>query len=66
MDGNIIVDGVLASCYPCSHHDLAHISMTPIRWFPQMMKWIFGEENGFLVVVKVAEDLEYVSTFGQM
>ena len=31
-----------------------------------MMKWIFGEENGFLVFVKVAEDLEYVSTFGQM
>ena len=58
VEGNIIVDGVLASCYPYSHHDLAHISTTPIHWFPQMMKWIFGEENGFSGFVKVAEGLE--------
>ena len=59
-EGNIIVDGVLASCYAYSHHDLVHISTTPIQWFPQMMNWIFGEENGLLVFVKVAEDLERV------
>ena len=57
-EGNIIVDGVLASCYPYNHHDLAHISMTPVHWFPQTMNWIFGKENGFPVFVKVAEGLE--------
>ena len=45
-EGNIVVDGVLASCYAYSDHVLAHIVMTPIRWFPQMMEWIFGKENG--------------------
>ena len=59
-EGNIIVDGVLASCYAYSHHDVAHIFMTPIHWFPQMMEWIIGEENGFLGFAKVVEDLERV------
>ena len=62
-EGNIIVDGVLASCYPYHHHDLAHISKTPIRWFPQIMEWIFGEENGFPVFVKVSEEVESISPF---
>ena len=37
MGGNIVVDGVLASCYALSDHDLVHIVMTPMRWFPAMM-----------------------------
>ena len=41
-DGNIVVDGVLASCYGSFDHDLAHISMMPIQCFPQTMEWIFG------------------------
>ena len=45
MDGNIVVDGVLASCYASSDHDLAHIGMTPVRWFPGMVNWIFGGKN---------------------
>ena len=40
--------------------------MTAIHWIPQMLKWIFGEKNGFLGFVKVAEDLKFISPFGQM
>ena len=57
MDGNIVVDGVLASCYALSDHDLAHIVMTPMRWFPAMMNWIFGVYNGSPSYVNFAEDL---------
>ena len=45
MDGNIVVDGVLASCYAFSDHDLAHLTMTPMRWLPKTMDWIFSENN---------------------
>ena len=55
-DGNIVVDGVLASCYASAHHDLAHIGMTPIRWIPIITKWIFGNDTGSLVFVKVIEE----------
>ena len=60
-DGNIMVDGVLASCYPFPFpdHDVAHLGMKPIHWFPQIIEWAFGgEENGFPVVIKVAENME--------
>ena len=46
MEGNIVVDGVLASCYASSDHHAAHIGMTPIRWFPEIMNWIFGVDSG--------------------
>ena len=35
MEGNIIVDGVLASCYASFDHDLAHIAMAPMQWIPR-------------------------------
>ena len=57
MEGQIVVDGILASCYPFYDHDLAHIGMTPIRWIPQIMEWIFGKEKGMSVYVAVAEDV---------
>ena len=57
MEGTIVVDGVLASCYPSAQHDLAHIVMAPIRWFPKIFEWIFGNENGILGYVKMAEEL---------
>ena len=57
MEGNIIVDGVLASCYPFVNHDLAHYGMTPMRWFSEIMGIIFGEDKGFSVYVKTTEDL---------
>ena len=55
IEGNLIVDGILASCYSFEHHDLAHIGMIPMRWFPGVMDWIFGEENGFLGYGQVLE-----------
>ena len=45
-EGNIVVDGVLASCYASFEHDLAHIVMKPVQWFPKIMKWLFGKDNG--------------------
>ena len=56
-EGNIVVDGVLASCYPSAAHDLVHLAMTPILWFPQITQWILGEENGFQIYILIAEDL---------
>ena len=53
--GNIIVDGVLASCYASVDHDLAHFVMTPIQWFPEIMQWIFGEVNGSSAFAQIAD-----------
>ena len=50
-----MVDGVLASCYPSVDHYLSHIGMTPIRWFPEIVEWIFGDDNGWQNYVKHAE-----------
>ena len=60
MEGNIVVDGVLASCYAFSDHDLAHIGMTPMRWFPGMMNWMFGGTKETPGYVSSAEDLARV------
>ena len=57
-EGNIIVDGVLASCYAHSpDHNLAHFGMTPLRCFPDIMQCIFGEDIEFPVYVKIIYDL---------
>ena len=52
-EGNILVDDVLASCYASTHHDLAHIGMTPIRLFPSIIRWIFGKDDGPIVYTKL-------------
>ena len=57
MDGNIMVDGVLASCYSSLDHDLHHVVMTPLQWFPEVTKWTFGEENWLHAYVKILADL---------
>ena len=57
MEGNIMVDGMLASCYPSAHHDVAHLGMAPIRWFPEIIECIFGVDNEFQVYVKIANYL---------
>ena len=57
LEGNIMVDGVLASCYASSDHDLAHFAMAPIRWLPEFTEWVFGENNGFPGYVVLAEQL---------
>ena len=53
--GTIIVDWVLASCYASIPHDLGHIGMTPSRWFPWIVEWFFGEDNGVQAYANIAE-----------
>ena len=57
MDGNIVVDGVLASCYASTDHDVAHFAMAPMRWFPEMTEWIFGDDKFGPCYVNLAKDL---------
>ena len=49
MEGNIMVEGVLASCYASSDHDLAHFAMRPILWFPSVIEYIVGDDTGFQI-----------------
>ena len=58
MDGNIVVDGELASCYAFPDHHLAHIATVPLRWFPKIVNWISAVDNEFLYYVNIAADLE--------
>ena len=55
MEGNIVVDEVLASCYAFGDHDLAHIAIALVRYFPELIMWIFGEENGFSSYPKIIQ-----------
>ena len=57
MEGNIVVEGVLASCYGSFDHDLAHIAMAPIRWFPGMIEWLLGDEEDSPAYVNIAQVL---------
>ena len=56
-EGNIMVGGVLASCYASVDHDLSHSQMTAIFWFPKIIEWIFGGENGWHNYAKIADIL---------
>ena len=55
MEGNIVVDGVLASCYAFPDHDLAHFGMKPFRLFPKLIKWLFGDDTGSPVFVEIVK-----------
>ena len=57
LEGNIVVDGILASCYPSVDHDLVHFAMTPMQWFPVITGWIFGEDTGYQVYVGITKQL---------
>ena len=52
-----MVDGVLASCYADFDHDLAHITITPMQKFAEVMEWMFGSDYGFPVYVGTARQL---------
>ena len=56
-DGNIIVDGVLTSCYTDFDHDLAHFTMIPMKWFSEKMEWIFGDDTGFSIYANTFKEL---------
>ena len=53
MEGNLLVDGILASCYASSDHGLAHMGMAPVRWFPA----IIGEDNISPSYINVAKEI---------
>ena len=57
MEGNMVVEGVLTSCYASAHHDVAHLVMTPMRWFPEIIEWMFGVDQEFQVYVMIANYL---------
>ena len=61
FEGNIMVDGILASCYAdISNTDLAHLSVIPVipmRRFSAVVEWIFGEDIGFPIFVNTAIEL---------
>ena len=50
-----MVDGELASCYASFDHDLSHFAMKPVQWFPGMMEWIFGWNNGIQVYTSIVK-----------
>ena len=52
-EGNIIVDGVVASCYAAGPHDLIHIVMAPFLSFPEITQSVFGEDRGFAIYVQM-------------
>ena len=57
-EGNIIVDEVLASCYASSvDHHLAHFAMAPIRWFPDIIQMIFGEDKEISAFMRINEEV---------
>ena len=54
MNGNIVVDDILASCYAFSEHNLANIVMTPMQWYPEIIDWIIGkdkESSGYVILL---------------
>ena len=60
MEGNIIIDGVLASCYASFDHNLAHLGMLPIQLFPEITDWIFGRDNASPSYVNIVQELNNV------
>ena len=48
-----MVDGILTSCYASVNNVLAHLVLTPIRWFPDLIEWMFGVETGFQISVGI-------------
>ena len=37
MDGTLLVDGLLASCYASFSHDLVDLAYAPVKMFPRML-----------------------------
>ena len=65
MEGNIIVDGVLASCYAFPDHYLAHIAMTLIIWFPGIFEIILGKNIGSSEFINMVQDFgKWLLPFG--
>ena len=55
MEGNILVDGVVASCYATFNHDIQHVVMKPLLWFPSIMDLLLGENKSMHSYVTILE-----------
>ena len=67
QEGNLMVDEVLASCHASVDHNLAHLTMAPVQWFPDLTNWTFGEDSGFQIYVTVLEQLaKWLLPHGQL
>ena len=49
------MDGVLASCYASFDHDIQHIVLQPLLWFPSLMDLLLGEEESLNSYVTILE-----------
>ena len=56
-EGNILVDGILASCYASFDHDIQHIVMKPLLWFPSIMDQLLGEEKSMHAYVTLLQHI---------
>ena len=67
MEGNIVVDGVLASSYSSIDHDLAHLGMAPLQWILEIVVWVFGNDRNIPGFVMLAKDFSrWVLLYGIM
>ena len=57
MEGNIVVDGILASCYPLTDHDGAHLGMAPMRWIPEIINCVFGNDPDLPSYLNIVQEL---------
>ena len=57
LEGTLVVEGVVASCYASFDHDVAHNVMKPIQWYPEIMQWIFGVNDESPVFVATAKEV---------
>ena len=62
-----MVDEVLTSCYASINHDISHLTMMPVRWFPEVTHRIFGEDNGYSAFISIGEQLgKWFLSYGQL
>ena len=48
---------MLVSCDGSFEHGVAHIVITPVKWFPEVAEMIFGKTNGFSTYVEIGIEL---------
>ena len=54
--GTLLVDGVLCSSYANGPHDVAHLMLTPARWFPSVF---LDDKEGEKVIATAAKHAGY-------